>query len=340
MNGGQLLHDAIETAKGKPRSPLRALYIGTLAPARGGWWHDLIAGGTHGSVYVQSLRGDPERWDDLTHVYAMNPLSRIDAGFRAKLREERDAARADTRLKARYMSYRLNVPTADESEMLLTVDDWKAVMARPEALPGGKPIVGIDLGGGRAWSAAVAVWRSGRVEALAVAPGVPGVEDQERRDRVPRGVYGRLVASGRLMLADGLRVPPPSMLMEAVTGAWGSPEVIVCDRFRIPELRDTNPPCRVIERVTRWSDAAQDIRALRRMAKDGPMSCHGPSRGLLTASLSASMVKNDDQGNVRLAKRGSNNEARDDVAAALVLAAGTLDRAPKGRRWRYRGMAA
>ena len=32
VNGGTLLHAAIETAKGKPGSPLRALYIGTLAP--------------------------------------------------------------------------------------------------------------------------------------------------------------------------------------------------------------------------------------------------------------------------------------------------------------------
>ena len=38
VNGGQLLHDAIQTAAGKPGSPLKALYIGTLAPARDGWW--------------------------------------------------------------------------------------------------------------------------------------------------------------------------------------------------------------------------------------------------------------------------------------------------------------
>ena len=39
-HGGQLLHDAIETAKGKPgKSAPSAVYIGTLAPA------DLGAGG-------------------------------------------------------------------------------------------------------------------------------------------------------------------------------------------------------------------------------------------------------------------------------------------------------
>ena len=39
------------------------------------------------------------------------------------------------------------------------------------------------------------------------------------------------------------------------------------------------------------------------------------------------LVKNDNAGNVRLEKRGTANAARDDVAAALTLAAGAFDRA-------------
>ena len=50
------------------------------------------------------------------------------------------------------------------------------------------------------------------------------------------------------------------------------------------------------------------------------------SRPLLAASLSVCMVKNDDQGNTRLVKKGANNASRDDVAAALVLAAGVYGR--------------
>ena len=61
----------------------------------------------------------------------------------------------------------------------------------------------------------------------------------------------------------------------------------------------------------------------------------------MEASLSAALVKNDDAGNVRLVKRGTNKTARDDVAAALVLAAGSFTRADKaGPRWQYRGMVA
>ena len=38
-------------------------------------------------------------------------------------------------------------------------------------------------------------------------------------------------------------------------------------------------------------------------------------------------IKSDDQGNTRLAKDGKHNKARDDVAAALLLACGAFERA-------------
>ena len=50
-------------------------------------------------------------------------------------------------------------------------------------------------------------------------------------------------------------------------------------------------------------------------------------------------MKNDDQGNTRLVKKGSNNTARDDVAAALVLASGAEARMPKRSGRFYRGFA-
>ena len=340
VNGGQLLHDAIETAKGKPGSPLRAVYIGTLAPATSGWWHDLVADGTHGSVYVQALQGDRERWDQWPEIRRCNPLTAVSADFRRKLLEERDPARADTRLKARFLSYRLNVPTGDESTMLLTVDDWERMAARPIPPREGRPIVGVDLGGGRAWSAAVACWRNGRVEALAVAPGIPSLHEQERRDRVPKGTYRALAAKGGLRIAEGLRVQPPSELWRAVRDTWGEPEGVICDRFRLGELQDCVTGTPVVPRVLRWSEAAFDIRSLRKLTADGPLSVAEPSRLLLAASLSVALVKNDDQGNTRLTKAGANNAARDDVAAALVLATGAYARAIENPRprWHYRGM--
>ena len=331
--GGTLLADAIFSAQGKPNSSLRIICIGTLSPASaGGWWHELVDAGSHGSTYVQSLKGDPKRWDKWGEIRRCNPLVEISASFKQKLLDERDQAHKDSRLKARFLSYRLNVPTGDESVMLLTVSDFED-MAKREAPPReGLPIVALDLGHNRAWSAALALYKNGRVECRALAPGVPDLDAQEQRDGVPKGTYQRLADQGVLIQAEGLRVPPVSLLMTLVKQTWGRPSALIADRFRLDDLHDAGVPCRVTPRVTRWSEASYDIRALRSRTKDGPFAVAQCSRGLLAASLAVATVKNDDQGSTRLVKRGTNNQARDDVAQCFVLAAGEYERASSVQR--------
>ena len=142
---------------------------------------------------------------------------------------------------------------------------------------------------------------------------------------MPRGVYHKLVDNGSLRLAEGLRVPSPTQLFEWICDRWGIPVRILCDRFRLGELQDAvNRTCPVEGRVTRWSEAASDIRSLRKGVRDGPFSIDEGSRALLIASLSVAYIKNDDQGNTRLAKDGKHNRARGDVAAALLLVAGAF----------------
>ena len=335
VNGGLLMWDALTTARGKPGSPLKILLIGTLAPSTGGWWSNLIEDGTGGSTFVQALRGNPEKWDSWPEIRRCNPLVSAFKDSRKVLMEERAEARRDSRLKARFLSYRLNCPCPDEASMLLTVADFNVACARDVPPPDGKPIIGIDLGAGRAWSAAVALWASGRCEAIAVAGGVPSIGAQEKRDRVPRGSYQRLVDAGLLRIAEGLRVPPVPLLLDAAREAWGAPDHIICDRFRISELLDHARGILVAPRITRWSEASEDVRALRRLFLDGPIVPAVASRPLLIASLAVAMVRNDDQGSTRLVKRDANNNTgRDDVAAALTLAAGSLGRflaKPRGR---------
>ena len=239
--GGQLLSDALFTAQAKVNSPLQIILIGTLGPMAtvpGHWWYDLVHAGTTRKTYVKVFQGDLETWDKWPTIRKANPLIARHAETRAKVLEERDAARKDSRLKARFMTYRLNVPSADESQVLLTVDDYKAMIARDTPERSGRPVVAVDLGSGRAWSAAVAAWPTGRVEALALAPGLPDLEAQEIRDLVPAGTYRKLYDSGRLAMADGLRVQPPAMLWDMVQAEWGRPRAIICDRFRLAEMED------------------------------------------------------------------------------------------------------
>ena len=324
--GGQLMHDAAMTAQGKPDSPLRLIFIGTVAPSVSGWWADMIAAGSHGTVYVQALQGNIDRWASWHEIRRCNPLVEISADFREKLLAERDAARADSRLKARFLSYRLNLPSQDESVMLLNLDDWERACARPVALPIRAPYVCLDLGSSRSWSAAVGVHDNGLVKALAVAPGVPSIRDQERRDRVPANAYQMLIENGSLIVDPDVRVVRPGYVVEQVIRRWGRPAGFTADRFRVPELVDVAQGIPVNTRMTRWSESTQDIGALRRGIKDGPLTIEHGSRALIGASLAAAMVKNDSAGNVRLIKRGTNNQARDDVCAALILSGGVFSR--------------
>ena len=219
---------------------------------------------------MQALRGDPEKWAEWREIKRVNPLTAISPEFRKRLRLEREEARGDSRLKARFLSYRLNVPSGDESTMLLNMDDWQRVTAREAPPRKGKPVVAVDLGAGRAWSAAVAIYRNGRTECLALAPGIPSIGEQEKRDRVKRGAYESLVSAGLLHVADGLRVQPPSMLADLIAETWGTPVGVVADRFRISDLADAGVTG-LEARMTRWSESSEDIRALRKMAKDGPL---------------------------------------------------------------------
>ncbi|MCY4414952.1 MAG: hypothetical protein OXE87_01370 [Chloroflexi bacterium] len=329
---GALVWTALDTARGKPDSPLTLIVVGTLAPhgVPGNWWRDLVEDGTRNDIYVKSLQGDLNRWDDLRHVYSVNPLARHYPELRKQLRIGRDEARMDPRKKADYLSYRLNIPSADESTMLLDTSDWLATLARETPDREGRPVVGVDLGGGRAWSAAVAIFPNGRTEAIAVAPGVPDLADQERRDRAP-GQYQRLLDNGQLIIAHGKRVPPAEIVTNAIRAKWGRPKSVTLDRFRLADIQDADSKLRYDPRVTRWSEASADIRALRKMAKDGPLSVDSECALLVSASLSVAMVKNDDQGSFRLVKRANNNQCRDDVASALTLAAGAWDRSSKKR---------
>ena len=332
VNQGEAMWTTLTTAQGKPDSPLRIIIVGTLAPmgTPGHWWHDLVERGSHGSTYVMAIAGNAATWSTWPTIRRSNPLTAVSAPFRKKLLEERDAALSDSRLRGTFLSFRLNQPTPDASTMLLDVDEWKRVLSRDVPDADGAPFVGIDLAAGRAWAAAVAMWHNGRTEAIALAPGLPTLAEQAKRDRVPAAAYQRLFDDGVLFVDEDLRVQRPSLLIDLVVERWGVPALVICDRFRLSDLLDAvDGICEVEPRVTRWSEASADIRALRKMALDGPLSVEPQSDGLIGFSLSKAKVESDDSGNSRLVKQKRDNVSRDDVAMALTLAAGAVERYPE-----------
>ena len=326
--GGQLMSDAIETALGKPGSEMKVIYIGTLAPAKDGWWHARIEGGSTGSTYVQVLKGKHEKWDQWTEIKRVNPLTVIAPAFRKRLLEERNAARADSRLKARFLSYRLNVPTADENTLLVSAEDWRAceVDELPEA--SGPMVLGVDLSSGYAMSAAAAYWpATGRLQGLCAFPSEPGLKERGERDSVA-DLYQRMADRQELIVTEGRTVNVGQLLHEALS-EFGRPTAVVCDRWRLNELKDGLevtgiPPGIVITRGMGWQDGSEDVRGFQRGVKEGRIRT--PVSLAARSAFNGAVTVSDPAGNLKLAKKSEGHRRqghKDDLAAAIVLAVGT-----------------
>ena len=289
---------------------------------------------------MSAPREDP--WDTYGTALKVNPLLRVSPSLRRTVLRERDEARKNPTRRPAYEAYRLNREVAVYADPLCTVEDWERVLAREVPEREGRPIVGLDLGSERSWSAAWAIWPNGRSECYAVCPGIPGLAERERADAMPRGLYRRLHADGVLLVDEGLRVSRPATLVDHLLSVGIRPRGMLCDRFLLGTLQDViRGRWPVVPRVTRWSEATEDISGFRKLVGDGPLSVEPKCRRLATLSLSQASVTSDDQGSVRLQKR-RHGRSRDDVAVAGCLAAGALVRElgrTARRTWRYRGMA-
>ena len=336
--GGAQMYDALETSGGKNETTL--VVIGTRAPgAADGWWRRLVDGGSEPGTYVQvhdapvDAEGDVIAWPSWRTIRRANPLIDLNPYLRPKLADERRKALADDDARRRFVTYRLNRPQQPARSVLFMAYQWRCVESRPVPEADGRPIVGVDVGSSRSWSTAAVLWRSGRLDGLAVAPGEPALDGQERRDAKRRGLYAELAATSLLTVDAGRRVVRVATLIDRVLAF--RPTVIVCDRFRLPAVLDAvagRVP--VVSRVTRWSESTADVMAARRLALDGPLAVVPAARPLFRLALAESCVEHDDCGNVRLVKADTNNRHRDDLACAMVLAAGAWSRRPAPGRVR------
>lgn len=339
--GGALMHDALETSGGK--AEMRLILIGTKAPgAEGGWWRTLVDGGSdppgsyvqvHGAAVDDD--GEVPGWPSWRVIRRANPLLDYNPHLRPKLADERRKALRDEDARRRFLTYRLNAPQRPARSVLFTVEQWRRVESRAVPAASGRPVAGVDVGSSRAWSAAALMWPSGRLDGIAVAPGVPDLAEQERRDGKRRGLYQRLADAGALHVEDGRRVVKVRTLIDRVLAY--RPRVIVCDRFRLGEVLDAvagRCPVRPRHMRQSWSEPTMDVQATRRMALDGALAVVPDARPLFRLALAECVVEHDDVGSCRLTKMDSNNRHRDDLAAALTLAGGALARQPKPRKVR------
>ena len=335
---GSEMYDALSTSGGKNEQTF--ILIGTRAPGpAGGWWRNLVDDEPDPATYVQvhdapiNAEGEVEHWSRWSTIRRASPLVDFNPYLLPKLVEERRKALKSDAARRRFITFRENRPQQSPAEVLLTVNCWRAVEARPVPEAEGRPVVALDCGSSRSWSAAAIAWRNGRLSAFVLAPGVPSLAEQEKVDAVKPGTYETLQEDGLLAIDEGRRVVRVEELVDRVLAF--RPTVIVCDRFRLPEVRDAvRGRARIEPRIVRWSEGTEDILATRRWAIDGNMSVVSQARKLYAMALSESAVESDDDGNLRSTKlRG--RRSRDDLARALTLAGGALARMPAPRPWKY-----
>ncbi len=341
--GGELMWNALRQSLGKLPGQ-RLLLIGTRAPApENGWWPSLLESGSFGRQHVELVAApDDAPWDSWTTIRKVNPLVSVSAELRKTTLAERDEARRNQSLIPAFRAFRLNQMVETTKAVLVPAETWRRVEAREVPPREGKPILGLDLGSERSWSGAWALWSNGRAEAYALAPGIPDLAEREKQDAMPRGIYRKLYDDGVLLVDEGLRVSRPEVLIDHLVDVGIDPELVLADRFCLGALRDAiDGRWPIAERVTRWSEATEDIAAFRKLAEDGPLSIVPQCRALARVSLGQAHVKSDDQGSLRIEKK-QHGRSRDDVAVAATLAAGEVVRRARVMprpRWRLVGMS-
>ena len=137
------------------------------------------------------------------------------------IRIEAKRAKADASRLASFKALRLNMGTSDVAEsLLLPADTWARCEGDAEAV--GPYILGLDLGGSYAQSAASAYWpNTGRLDGFAVFPAMPDLVERGLFDGVGP-LYSECFRRGELMVA-GQRTYRPCLRPRSLVGVHLSP---------------------------------------------------------------------------------------------------------------------
>ena len=320
---GPRLWAAIVTTLGK-KNDAKVLAIGTRPVSEDHFFAKLLAEKSP-SVYSQVHAADPEKDDpfSLTTWRKANPGLDRNMPALSILESEAERARMDSQERSQFMALRCNMGTSDVaiSGYLLDPESWRRVEGTPELR--GKYILGLDLGGSEAFTAAAAIFETGGIAVLQATGNHRKLSDREKDDGLTPGFYLRMQQEGELIQL-GDRVVPPDAFLHAVVARWGKPVAIVCDRFRKAELLDSlaKAEFRVpyLLRGMGFKDGAEDVRIFRRATLDKQITA--PQSWAIRSALSGARLIVDPAGNAKLAKNsegGRKKSHRDDLAAAIIL---------------------
>ena len=205
VRGGALMFDALRQSLGK-RPGQRLFLIGTRAPALPHtWWPDLLDAGSGPGKHVQVLTAPAgEPWDTWDTIAKVNPVATVSESLRATILRERDEARRNPTMRRAFEAYRLNRPADAHSEVLVNLGDWQRAVKRDVPPRVGLPIVGIDMGAERSWSAASVTAQRQAVQDVMAACGLPSAlhntgDGTAAREGLRRWTMGTMIPLLRIL---------------------------------------------------------------------------------------------------------------------------------------------
>ena len=311
---------ALRTGLGKtPGSRLIAL--GTQPADGEHWFSTMLRSATYTQLHAAPREADPFKtatWEKA------NPSMRYLPSLKAQIKAEAEAAKRDGVMLQSFKSLRLNMGIAYVvSGVLLEASVWQDIEG--EAERDGEYVLGLDLGGSTAQSAAAAWWpKTGRLEGFAVFPSNPDLATRAISDGAGN-LYDQCHRRGELLIMGDMTSDVQGLLSEALD-RWGSPAAIAADRFKKAELIGylnalDFPDADLVLRGQGFRDGAEDVRGFQLAALSGQVT---PVKSLLMrASMSEARVVSDVANNWKLAKSsegGRRARAKDDVVAAMILA--------------------
>ena len=340
-NMSERMYAALSTAKGKIPDA-RMIALGTRPASGAGWFAKLLEGAPGVYAQVHAAPADAAL-DDVGAWEAANPSLPYFPALRKALERESARALADPSNAASFKALRLNAGTSDvDANTLIDADVWERAEADELPPRRGPMVLGVDLGGASAMTGAAAYWpHSGRLEASAWFPGVPTLAERGLRDGVGR-LYVELQERGELMTTPRRRTVPVADVLRWAVETWGRPVAVVADRYKQAEMIQALDDAALLPEVRfrgqGFRDGSEDVRAFRRAVLDGNVTA--PRSKLIRSALAEATTVADTSGNEKLAKAtegGRRMRARDDVAAAMILAvaegARRGARPRKARRW-------
>lgn len=261
--------------------------------------------------------------DDLESLKIANPGSEHGIGFTLE-RLQSDARRAMARGGATLTSFRLynrnERVSAENRDVLLTVDEWLGCETDDLPQRKGQVVVGLDLGGSASMSAASFYWpETGRLECRGTFPSKPDLQDRGAVDGV-RGRYLEMQRRGELSTLGDRTVPIVDWIKNTIDHVQGQDiAYIVADRFKQSEVGEAIDALQIRTQIL-WrgmvKDSAEDCERFRRAVFDGQVKTE--TSLLLRSAFAETVINLDASGNMKLAKGRS--KGRIDPASATVLA--------------------